>query len=225
MTAEQQDLCPTPPQLSLNDAENDASGRLESENVFVDETLLRKGNDMDPEVFIRRIQAGFVLSYRDPPFSVCGCNNVDIFSQQYVSELSECTSSGGAQIYALKQDSQFSQSFDWLDRDCGEYSSGSGSSGSGSSGSGSGASGSGASGSSASGSGSGPVFSGDYAVDGVSANLLQLLACSNVTNTNSGCDGESEEQRPAAEYYPDQSPQISATVFYNNNVKTRVMFC
>ncbi|CAI8053623.1 ATP-binding cassette sub-family A member 3 [Geodia barretti] len=185
---DQEDLCPQPPQVSVDDAESNATGRLESETVFVDETLLRKGNDMSPDVYIRRIQAGFVISYRDPPYAACGCNDADSFSQNYVNSLSECTRSDGAQVYALRQRTQF---FDWLSRDCDEGGSGSGS-----------------------GSGSGVApFSMDYAVDGLSANLLQLMACAE----NSSCDGENSTVRPTAEFYPKELPQIAVTVYYNNN--------
>ena len=239
-TTVQQDLCPRPPQLSLNDAENIVTGRLDSETVFVDETLLRKGSGMDPEVYIRRIQAGFVLSYHDPPYAVCGCKDVDYFTQEYIAQFSECTNTAGVQMYALKQDSLFAQYLDWLSRNCDEYTSGSCTSGSGASGdgasgsgatgsgvSGSGVSGSGVSGSGASGSGASiNMFKGDYAVDGVSANLLQLLACTN-TSYHSECEGGSGKDRPVAEYYPSQTPPIhvSATIFYNNNVCVTACVC
>ena len=194
----QQDLCPRPPQVSLDDAQNNSTGRLDSETVFVDEALLRKGTDMSPDVYIRRIQAGFVLSYRDPPYAACACSDVDFFTNKYISELSECTRAAGAQVFALKRDSEFVQYFDWLSRDCDENTSWSGIRGS-----------------------STNVFSGDYAVDGVSANWLQLLACTN-ESFHCGCDGEDGDDRPMAEYYPDQTPQVSATIFYNNNVSNSV---
>ena len=191
---DQQDLCPRPPQVSLDDVQNNSTGRLDSETVFVDETLLRKGTDMSPDVYIRRIQAGFVLSYRDPPYAACACNDVDFFTNKYVNELSECTRAAGAQVFALKRDSEFVQYFDWLSRDCDENTSWSGVHGS-----------------------SADVFRGDYTVDGMSANWLQLLACVN-ESFHHGCDGEKSNDRPMAEYYPDQTPQVSATIFYNNNV-------
>ena len=215
MTTDQSELCPTPPQLSREDTINNATGALHSENVFVDEALLRKGNDMDPAVYIRRMQAGFVLSYRDPPYAVCGCNDIEYFTQEYFSELSECTNTNESQLYALKLDSMFAQYLDWLSRDCDEYTSGnfSGESYIGIGGSGR------RSGSSFCGPGGCvQTFNEGYTVDGVSANLLQLLACGNDT-LHSGCNGESGQDRPAAEYYLEQTPQISATVFYNNNVR------
>ena len=193
-TPGQQNLCPRPPQVSLDDVQTNSTGRLDSETVFVDETLLRKGTDMGPDVYIRRIQAGFVLSYRDPPYAACACNDVDFFTNEYVSELTECTQAAGAQVFALKHDSEFAQYFDWLSRDCKENNSWSGVSGN-----------------------SADVFSGDYAVDGVSANWLQLLSCAN-ERFRGGCDGEKDSDRPVAEYYPNQTPQVSATIFYNNNV-------
>ena len=187
-SSKQKDLCPQPPQVSLDDAERNATGRLDSDTVFVDETLLRKGNDMSPDVYIRRIQAGFVISYRDPPYTACGCTDTDCFAEKYVSMLSECTRLDGAQVYALRQRDLY---FDWLSRDCDEAGSGSGS-----------------------GSGGVGPFSMDYAVDGLSANLLQLMACA----VNGSCGGENATVCPTAEFYPQEPPQVSTTVYYNNNV-------
>ena len=182
--------------MSLDDAESNATGRLDSETVFVDETLLRKGTNMAPEVYIRRVQAGFVLSYRDPPYAACGCSDSETFAQQYLSELSECIQTDGDQVYALKQDHKY---FSWLSRVCDER--------------GSGQSGSGMDGSSG-GIGSGSMrFSKGYEVDGLSANLLQILACG-----NQSCDGETSNNRPVAKFFPTEIPQVSATVYYNNNV-------
>ena len=192
----QNDLCPRLPYLSISDVRSNSSGRVESENVFIDELLLRKGNEMDPVVYVRNIQAGFVLSYQDPPYSVCGCSDINYFTQEYIDELSKCTTVSGVQVYALKEDSVFSNKFHWLSRDCDEYigSEVANFSGSGDS-----------------------VFNENenYVVDGTSANLLQLLACSN----GSLCARESDQEGPAAEFYPDQTQKISVTIFYNNNVR------
>ena len=199
-SSNQKDFCPRPPQVSLDDVENNATGRLDSETVFVDETLLRKGINMAPEVYIRRIQAGFVLSYRDPPYAACSCSDSNVFAQKYFDELSECTSVDGAQVYALKQENQLFDYFSWLSRECDED--GSGESGGGQNGGGMG-----------SGSG-GNAFSNGYLVDGVSANLLQMMACS-----NQSCDRETKTNRPTAEYFPTDVPGVSATIYYNNNVR------
>ena len=198
--SDQKDLCPRPPQLSIDDVQDNINGKLDSENVFVDEALLRKGNELDPEVYIRKIQAGFVLSHRDPPYSVCGCSDIEYFTQEYIDQLTECTTVSGAQLYALNQDSMFAGDLEWLSRDCNDSNV-------------------------VSGSGSGDMlFNGDYTVDGVSANILQLLACVN-ESFHDGCDGESRNNRPVAEYYPNQTSQISATIFYNNNVPISIVLC
>jgi ATP-binding cassette subfamily A (ABC1) protein 3 len=189
---DQQDLCPFPPQVSVGD---NLTGGLDSETVFVDEFLLRKGNDMAPAVYIRRFQAGFVLSSRDPPYAACGCSNVDFFTQEYIGELSECVSLEGSSVYALKETSEYAQYFHWLSRNCGTSGRGSGSGGE----------------------GSGTIFNGDYAVDGTSANFLQLLSCFGNETFQTGCCGGYRGERPPAQYFPEQTPQLSAIIYYNNN--------
>ena len=65
-----EDFCPTPPLISIDSNKTRA---LESKNTYVAEQLLRKADGDDPAVFFRRYQAGIAVSYRDPPYSVCGC--------------------------------------------------------------------------------------------------------------------------------------------------------
>ena len=192
------DLCPSPPRVSVADVVNGTTGRLDSDLTYVDEVLLEEAIDLDPDVYIRRIQAGFVMSYRDPPYAACGCNSTD--PTRFISSLqgiSECREVDGTPIYALRQDLQWlNQSLPWLNDDtCPLFD-----------------------GSSASGGNGGDcdqcAISDDYLVDGSSANILQGLLCSLGTEDN--C---SHVDRPVAAYTPNQTrEQITATVYYNNNV-------
>ena len=51
-------------------------------------------------------------------------------------------------------------------------------------------------------------------MDGTSANILQTSLCS--LNSSDGCD---PDRRPVGAYTPNQTrEQITATVYYNNNV-------
>ena len=73
---DQEDFCPTPPQYFIGDNDDEdkgLSGLLDSYNTFVAELLLREADDDDPSVFFRENQAGIVVSFRDPPYSVCRC--------------------------------------------------------------------------------------------------------------------------------------------------------
>ena len=195
---DQEKLCPASPKLSISDLTSSTIGRLDSDTVFVDEALLRKAVRMDPDVYIRRVQAGIVVSHRDPPYSTCGCRNSRYFSKEYINPLTACRIVDGAEMYALRENSASYEMLTWLVEECPQYNS---------SGSGSG-----------SGSGGG-VFSGDYLVDGPSANTLQFSSCADDEVGPLGCMGEAFGDRPLGQYYPDQASQITATVFYNNNVR------
>ena len=87
---DQEKLCPTPPKLSNSDLTSSTMGRPDSDTVFIDEVLLRKGVRMDPDVYIQRVQAGFVVGRRDPPYSACGCWNSCYFAKVYIDQLTAC---------------------------------------------------------------------------------------------------------------------------------------
>ena len=55
----------------------DPRGLLESDNVYIAEYLMQKADAIKPDVFFRRFQAGFSLSYSEPSFGVCGCNTTE----------------------------------------------------------------------------------------------------------------------------------------------------
>ncbi len=84
--AEQEDFCPSPPLLSATDLMNsDLSGRLDSDNTYVAEHLMREAEDEDTvSDFYRQYQAGYVItSARDPAFSICGCTSVNDTCQHF----------------------------------------------------------------------------------------------------------------------------------------------
>ncbi|CAI8011243.1 Phospholipid-transporting ATPase ABCA1 [Geodia barretti] len=64
--------CPSPPLLSVSDAYNGSlSGPLDSDNTFVAEYLIGIADKLEPSVFFQDVQAGFVVSYQEPPLSFC----------------------------------------------------------------------------------------------------------------------------------------------------------
>ena len=66
------DYCPSPPLLSVSDAYNQSiSGPLDSDNTFVAEYLIEVADKLQPSVFFQEVQAGFVVSYQEPPITFC----------------------------------------------------------------------------------------------------------------------------------------------------------
>ena len=121
-------FCPTPPKLSYSaaSASQQPSGPLESENVYIAEVLLRVARDLTPDVFFRRFQAGFSLTSREPPHSVCGCTQPDsVCDSPYISALNTGVPSGSGggndtQIprYFFNQNCADFWGFFALDRNC-----------------------------------------------------------------------------------------------------------
>ena len=69
------DFCPSSPKLSYSAASRvEPRGLLEGQNVYVAEQLLRIADTIGQRAFFRQFQAGFTLAERDPPYSVCSCN-------------------------------------------------------------------------------------------------------------------------------------------------------
>ena len=82
------------------------SGLLENNNTFIAEHLLRVAKDLRPENFFRRYQAGFTLSYRDSPYTVCGCrgeSNGQPNVCQFISPLQTSNTSVENPRYAINQ--------------------------------------------------------------------------------------------------------------------------
>ncbi len=64
---------------------SDLSGRLDSDNTYVAEHLMREADDQSTLFdFFRQYHAGYVItSTRDPAFSVCGCTSVSDTCQHF----------------------------------------------------------------------------------------------------------------------------------------------
>ena len=70
------DYCPAPPQLSVDDYFNGSiRGPLDSDNTYIAEVLLGVADDIQPSVFFREVQAGFVVSYQEPALSFCALSD------------------------------------------------------------------------------------------------------------------------------------------------------
>jgi len=75
-TADVSQFCPAAPQVAFSSMRGgNLSGKLESSNVYVAERLLMVSEELQPAVFYQRFQAGFAVTRRDPPYSVCSCSS------------------------------------------------------------------------------------------------------------------------------------------------------
>ena len=82
------DFCPTPPKLSYSAAsKSEPEGLLETQDVYIAETLLNLAEDMGPQSFFTQYQAGFTLTLREPSFSICGCSDSLRKTCYYISRL------------------------------------------------------------------------------------------------------------------------------------------
>ena len=62
--------------LSVDDYFTDSvKGPLDSDNTYIAEVLLRVADDLQPSVYFRELQAGFVVSYQEPALSFCALSN------------------------------------------------------------------------------------------------------------------------------------------------------
>ena len=185
-------LCPAPPRLSYDDI---TTGALDSHLVFVDEHLINRAKYLDPEVFIRRVLGGFVMMNKEPNFGSCGGypnkDFVETLQGKVETQFLQCN---GMEYFALNGSEINLRRFPWLERDCPtDYEGGSGGNGGGSGGN------------------RGDIDGGSL-VDGTSANIFQQTVC-NLT-------GELKARNSTPVFTPNNPPQpnISATVYYNNNV-------
>ena len=122
--SKRRNFCPAPPKVSNFDIKKGATGRLDSDLPYVDEVILNEARNLEQDVYTRRVQAGFVMSYREPAYAACGCSSMstDVFDQT-VKEFSECRVIDGATMYSLQDDE-----LPWLNEStCPLFDSGSGS--------------------------------------------------------------------------------------------------
>ena len=160
----------------------------------MDEYLIERAKELDPEVYIRRILGGFVLNYEEPEFGSCGGdpNPTSVTELEQTVDLlfSECTDINGTDYFALDTDryniflnpnATFNATveFSWLgsQRNC-----------------------------PARNEGRGEIDDGSL-VDGFSANIFQQAACFPVGESSLPVFTSNFSRR-----------KIAATVYYNNNV-------
>ena len=93
--------------------------------MYIAELLLRLTNDLTPDVFFRRIQAGFSLTMREPRHSVCGCTQPGaVCNSPYISALNtqvdNQTGASGSNVtrFSFNQTCANAWGLFALDRDC-----------------------------------------------------------------------------------------------------------
>ena len=74
-------LCPSPPKLNPNAT----VGPLQDKGVFVAEHLLNLSADQGTLIFFNHFQGGFVVSPRDPAFSVCSSPDPAQTNNQFIN--------------------------------------------------------------------------------------------------------------------------------------------
>ena len=195
--ANSDDLCPLPPSISGNDYLNntDTTGRLDSDNTYVNEYLLRVAERMRAPIYSRRVQGGFTLSRTEPIFSVCGCSDIldsGNFSGDILSGLQQCSVND---TVVFSESDNGNTNVKCIDESAMEgmaIGSGSGS------GSGSGIS-------------SADAEESSFRLDGINVGLLQRSVCSE-------CNQSTYDRPISSLFGPELTPLVTATVWYNNNV-------
>ena len=188
--------CPAPPRVSYEDVTNNETGRLDSVLTFVDEYLLHRAEDLEPDVYKRRLQGGFIMSYMEPEFGTCGLTSNPELSNEAIVDGSFllCREIQGTDYYTLdtfeyqKALAASRTNGNWLysDENCNSdrsmNSSGLDSTG----------------------------LDSDSLVDGFSAGIVQEAVCLM----------DKSDNRPPALYIANtqQQMKMAATVYYNNEV-------
>ena len=214
-----------------------ATGRLDSDNTFVAEYLLRFAEEFGN--YQTQVMGGLTIGREEPVYSACGCSSPSGFTQSYVAPLQQCSDSGsGDRSYVV------SGAFEWYNStECTSllqtFGVGSGlpTTGAGS-------------GLPTTGAGSGlPVTSStgvvvsqvaallatlnaSVRVDGSSLGALQALSCSTIdasslasddnnsllSGVQDGCGENSTTERPVSAFFPQQTQRTSVTVWYSGKV-------
>ena len=208
-TPDGSEFCPAAPQVAFSSANGgNPTGKLDSNNVYVAEKLLMVSEELEPAVFYQRFQAGFAVTRRDPPYSVCSCS-LPSDTCNFISPLQresgeECSSQYSippqcnlvwAACIGLRNCSFVGPS------QCGDFDAPSGS------GSGSGPNTGGGAGVSCN-----VPLPGCYVVDGFSADVMINASCA-PRGLAPACASGSQQA-----VYPDQTEELAVTVWYNNQV-------
>ena len=199
------------------------SGKLESNNVYVAERLLTLSEDIGTPVFFEQFQAGFVITQRDPPHSVCSCSAI-ADTCNFISPLQTIPGPECSSYYFIPPDCVTAWSLCTIFGNCSllvntscqnfELSSGlvsgvvsgvvsTGGSGSGGTGTAVGSS-----------SACDASLPGCYVVDGLSSNVLEDAPCSNPMGLAPTCN-----TTIAGAIYRNHTEEIAVTVWYNNQVR------
>lgn len=192
-------VCPAVPKVSAEDALSGAVGRLDSDNIYVNEYLLQFANELDiPLNYHRRILGGFTIGKQEPVYSACGCSDATDFTSNYVAPLWQCTDAAtSAQSYIIPRAFDWYNSTNCLPLDSGLLSGGSLSL---------------------------TTLNASVRVDGSSAGVLQGLSCSTIAaNTidstlKQGCGENNTVLRPISAFHPVQTRKRSVTLWYNGKV-------
>jgi ATP-binding cassette subfamily A (ABC1) protein 3 len=200
-------VCPAVPKVSVTDVTGGtASGRLDSDNAFVAEFLLRYAEGFSN--YQTQVVGGLTIGREEPVYSACGCSSPSEFTESYVAPLQQCSESatGGDRSYVL------SGAFEWYNStDCSSL----------------------LTTTVVGGVGSGlpatPVailapLNASVRVDGSSLGALQALSCSTIdasslgsddSSVQEGCGQNSTGERPVSAFFPEQTVRTSVTVWYS----------
>ena len=231
------DYCPATPKISYSvSSQAQPRGLLETHNVYVAEELLKLAEAIGIQTFFSQYQAGFTLGIRDPPYSVCSCmaaQDCDSITPLVNSDPTSETphysvNQPCALAYALCQYGGDCSQLEALGTLCTDLGA-----------------------SLAVGLGATSLSCNDssqlsYTVNGLSTDVLevspatsilftllmtnrpnhvvQYSSCGRISSRPSQCP-LNFTQRPVAAVFPDQAPEIAATVWYSNQVSTTQTVC
>ena len=186
-------ICPAPPRVSYNDVTNDVMGRLESDLTFIDEYLLHRAEDLEPDVYKRRLQGGFVISYMEPEFGTCGLTSGPVLPpNEDIADVSFllCRDIQGSDYYTLNIGEYRNISANWLDEEdnCPLLNSSRSMNSTG--------------------------LDSDSLVDGFSAGIVQKVVCREESDNRPPALYTANTQ---------QETKMAATVYYNNEVRQYIV--
>ena len=185
-------FCPAPPKLSFPPGST-PQGPLQDKATFVAEHLLSLSTQEGPTVFFNRFQGGFVVSPRDPAFSVCSAP-----TPATTCPIIQKVSTVLQDVTCMEEDLAYSLDLSLSNLTCAcsrnisslttclpPFCTANGL----------------------------PTLSSCYAMDGNPSACLQGLSC-----FGSGCGTTQGSGRPVSATYPPQDSNVSITVWYNNQV-------
>ena len=212
----------------MGDALAEATGKLESDNTFVSEYLLRYAAQLgDSQEYQVEMMGGLTVGREEPAYSACGCSSASDFTQSYVAPLQQCSDpDSGDRSYVVSgafgrfNTTNCSSLVETVAVPVGR--------------------GVGVT-SIPSSSGNGlpdtaittvttlAPLNASVRVDGFSLGALQGLSCSAIDSSSlgdgdtsgsveEGCGENSTAERPASAFHPDQTQRTSVTVWYSGKV-------